>query len=288
MPAFRFGVVSAGAPSGTSWAELARRVEASGFDTLVVPDNLSLGLSPFPALAAAAAVTSTLRVGTYVLANDLRHPVQVAKESVALATLSDGRFELGLGAGRPGGDRELAMIGKSWDAPAIRIDRLAESVSIVRRLLAGETVDLAGGHYRAQGASITDRPVDVPLLIAGSGPKMLRLAGSLADTVALGVAPGATAEQLAPAVDAARAGAGDRAIEFNVNLMAVDGVLPRHLHGRLDPAVLADSVAAVAGSPRDMADQLRERRERFGISYVLVGDELMAAFAPVVAELAGT
>ena len=288
MPAFRFGVVSAGGPSGTQWAELARRVEASGFDTLVAPDNLSLGLSPFPALAAAAAVTSTLRVGTYVLANDLRHPVQVAKETVALATLSDGRFELGLGAGRPGGEREVAMIGRSWDAPAIRIDRLAESVSIIRRLLAGESVDLAAGHYRAQGASITDRPVEVPLVIAGSGPRMLRLAGSLADTVALGVPPGATAEQLAAAVDAVRVGAGARPVELNINLMAVDGVLPRHLEGRLEPSVLADSVAAVAGSPRDMADQLRERRERFGISYVLVGHELMDAFAPVVAELAGT
>ena len=288
MPAFRFGVVSAGGASGTRWAELARRVEASGFDTLVAPDNLSLGLSPFPALAAAAAVTSTLRVGTYVLANELRHPVQVAKETVALATLSDGRFELGLGAGRPGGDRELAMIGKSWDAPAIRIDRLAESVSIIRRLLAGESVDLAAGHYRAQGASVTDRPVDVPLLIAGSGPRMLHLAGSLADTVALGVAPGATADQLAAAVAAVRTGAGGRPIELNVNLMAVDGVLPRHLQGRLNPSVLADSVTAVAGSPRDMANQLRERRERFGISYVLVGEELMDAFVPVVAELAGT
>jgi len=288
VPTFRFGVVSAGAPSGTRWAELARRVEAAGFDTLVVPDNLSQGLSPFPALAAAGAVTSALRVGTYVLANDLRHPVQVAKEAVALAALTDGRFELGLGAGRPGGDREVAMIGKSWDAPAIRIDRLAEAVSIVRRLLAGETVDLTGGHYRAHGASVTDRPVDVPLLIAGSGPRMLRLAGSLADTVALGVAPGATAEQLTGSVEAVRNGARGRPVELNLNLMAVDGVLPRHLQGRLDRSTLADSVAAVAGPPRDMADQLRERRERFGISYVLVGEELMDAFAPVVVELAGT
>lgn len=288
MAAFRFGVVSAGAPSGTRWTELARRVEAAGFDVLVAPDNLSQGLSPFPALAAAAAVTTTLRVGTYVLANDLRHPVQVAKEAVALAALSDGRFELGLGVGRPGGDREVAMIGKDWDAPGVRIDRFAEAVSIVRRLLAGECVDVAGTHYAARGASVTDRPVDVPLLVAGSGPRMLRLAGSLADTVALGVAPGATADQLAASVDAARAGARGRPVELNLNLMAVDGLVPRHLHGRLDRSVLAGSVTAVAGSPPEMADQLRERRERFGISYVLVGDELMDAFAPVVAELAGS
>jgi len=284
---FRFGVVSAGAASGTSWTELVRRVEASGFQSLVAPDNLSLGLSPFPALAAAAAVTTTLRVGTYVLANDLRHPVQVAKEAVTLAVLSDGRFELGLGVGRPGADRELAMIGRSWDSPATRIDRLAESVPVLRRLLAGETVEVSGGHYEARGAAVTDRPVEVPLLIAGSAPRMLRLAGALADTVALGVAPTATAEHLAASVDTVRAGARGRTVELNLNLMAVDGVLPRYLQNRLDPSVLADSVAAVTGSPRDMADQLRERRARFGVSYVLVGEELMDAFAPVVAELAG-
>src|SRR5437773_2881695 len=98
---FRFGVVAAVARSAVEWLARVRRVEALGYATLVIPDNMRHTLAPIPALAVAAAATTTLRLGTYVLANDLRHPVQLAKEVATLDRLSSGRLELGIGAGRP-------------------------------------------------------------------------------------------------------------------------------------------------------------------------------------------
>ncbi|MBG6094747.1 TIGR03621 family F420-dependent LLM class oxidoreductase [Nocardioides luteus] len=291
---FRFGVVAAQAPTGAAWSDLARRVESAGYDTLVMPDNVSFGHAVFPALAAAAAVTTTLRVGTYVLANDFRHPVQVAKESATLAVLSGGRFELGLGAGRPDSERENAMLGLGFDRPGVRVDRLVESIGLIKRLLAGETVTVEGPHHRAVEASVLPYgtpPQQVPLLVAGGGPRMLRIAGEHADIAALGIPFDAEESAVRAAVDQVRSADRPGAIpELNMNLMAVGDTVPRYLAGRLDPAALAaaGAVGVVSGSPAEMADQLRERRERLGVSYILVGDELMEAFAPVVGLLAGS
>ncbi|WP_425953626.1 LLM class flavin-dependent oxidoreductase [Xylanimonas sp. McL0601] len=287
---FRFGVVAAQAPTGSAWTDLARRVEQLGYDTLVMPDTVAHGLAVFPALAHAAQAVARLRVGTYVLANDLRHPVAVAKEAATLAVLTGGRFELGLGAGRPAAEADFAMLGLPWGAPGLRVSRLEQSVAIVRSLLAGETVTVDGPHYTAHDARILPPGLDVPpvpLLIAAHGPRMLRLAGSAADVVALGVPPQtdlAAAAKLAEQVAAAAAG---RRVEVNVNLMAVGDAVPRYLAGRLDPAALDGSVAAVAGDPERAAEQLLERRDRLGLSYLLVADELMETFAPTVARLAG-
>ncbi|MBL0887583.1 TIGR03621 family F420-dependent LLM class oxidoreductase [Myceligenerans indicum] len=288
---FRFGVVTTAPPRATAWTDHARAVERLGYDTLVMPDNVSRGLAVFPALAAAAAATSRLRLGTYVLANDVRHPVMVAKESLALAALSDGRFELGLGAGRPAAQADNAMLGLPFDDGAVRVSRLAESIGLIRRLLDGETVTHDGEHYAVTGATVTAdgaaaRPV--PLMIAAGAPRMLRLAGEVADTVALAVPPDAAGEDAAAKVDRVRSAAG-RHVEANVNLMAVGGQVPWFLRGRLDAEALAaaGSPAAVSGSPQEMADELRARRERWGLSYYLVSDELMDTFAPVARELAG-
>jgi probable F420-dependent oxidoreductase len=287
---FRFGVVAAQAPTGSAWTDLARRVEQLGYDTLVMPDNVAHGLAVFPALAHAAQAAPRLRVGTYVLANDLRHPVAVAKEATTLAVLTDGRFELGMGAGRPAAEADVAMLGLPWGPPGVRVARLEQSVTLVRRLLAGETVTVDGPHYTAHHARVVPTGLDVPqvpLLIAARGPRMLRLGGEAADVVALGVPPQTEPAAAAALADQVRAAAGARDVELNVHLMAVGELVPAFLAGRLDPAALDGSVAAVAGDPARAAEQLRERRDRLGISYVLVGDELMEAFAPVVARLAG-
>jgi probable F420-dependent oxidoreductase len=291
---FRFGVVAGGAPSRTAWLDQARRIEALGFDTLVMPDNLGHLPAVFPTLAAAAAVTERLHLGTYVLANDFRHPVMVAKEAATLALLSDGRFELGLGAGRPDAARDNRMLGLPFDQGGVRVQRLEESIGIIRRLLDGETVTASGPRYTVDEASISLRAGDAPpvrLLVAGSGPRMLRLAGRVADGVALGVGPDATLASVGPLVDHVRtAGGRSDGVELALNLMAVAGTVPRFLADRIDADALAalGSVAVVSGTPADMADQLRRRREELGISYVLVGDELVDAFAPVVGLLSGT
>jgi len=284
---FRFGVVSAQPPRGSGWIDHVRRVEDLGYDTLLMPDNVGNGLAVFPALAAAAAATSRLRLGSYVLANDSRHPVQVAKEALAVALLSGGRFELGLGAGRPDAGRDNAMLGLGFDPPRTRVSRLIDSVSIIKRLLAGETVDHESEHYSIKQASIVPWGVEPPtikLLVAGAGRRMITLAGQQADILALGIPPQTTGEVIAEPIEWLRTAAAARPVEINVNLMAVGDLVPHYLSGRIDVPALAEqgAVSVVTGSREQMADQLRERREQLGINYFVVGDELMDAFAPVV------
>ena len=127
---FRFGVVTALARTGEEWGERARRIESLGYATLVMPDRVQYTLSPLPALATAAAVTRTLRVGTYVAANDFRNPVLLAKDSATLDLLSGGRFELGLGAGIPTPEDDQ-MLGIPFDRGRVRVDRLAESLGLI-------------------------------------------------------------------------------------------------------------------------------------------------------------
>ncbi|GAA2231888.1 LLM class F420-dependent oxidoreductase [Promicromonospora sukumoe] len=293
---FRFGVVATPARTGTAWLDHARHVESLGFDTLVAPDSIAHGLSVLPLLAAAATVTTRLHLGTYVLANDFRHPVLVAKDAVTLAVLSDGRFELGIGAGHPGTGPDDAMIGRTFDRPGVRVSRLAESVDIIRRLLAGQAVTTTGEHYTTTDASVLPHGTDlphVPLLIGAGGPRMLTLAAQHADTVALGIpldADAPTATALVTLLhDAATTAGRDAPVELNINLMAVGDAVPRYLADRIDPAALAarGAVSVVSGSPQEMADQLRERRERLGVSYFVVSEELVDAFTPVLRLLSG-
>lgn len=295
---FRFGVVASQAPTGAAWLDHARHIERLGFDTLVTPDSIAHGLSVLPMLAAAATATTRLHLGTYVLANDFRHPVLVAKDAMTLAVLSDGRFELGIGAGHPGTGPDNAMLGRTFDRPGVRVSRLAESVGIIRRLLDGETVTTTGEHYTTTDAHVVPyemQPHHVPLLIGAGGTRMLTLAGGHADTVALGIPLDADADTAAKLIDRVRDAERSRPVptgapvELNVNLMAVGDAVPRYLADRIDPTALAASgaLSVVTGSPQDMADQLRDRRERLGISYLVVSEELVDAFTPVLRILAG-
>jgi probable F420-dependent oxidoreductase len=293
---FRFGVVAAAARSGDEWIAKARRAETLGYATLVIPDNLQHTLAPLPALAMAAAATRTLRVGTYVLPNDFRNPVLLAKDVATLDLLSGGRFELGLGAGRPDAVADNRMLGLPFDSGAVRVARLAESLGIVKALLAGQRVSSTGSFYAVADAQISPLPVQQPrppILVAGSGRHLLSLAGREADIIALGLPPDATATVAAERIDWIRAAAGDRfsEIELNINLMAVAGQVPRWIGARLGLTAqdLAErgSVAAVSGTTDEMCAQLIERRAMLGLSYMLVSDEFMELFAPVVERLAG-
>jgi len=291
---FRFGVVTAVASSGEEWAARARRIESLGFSTLVMPDGLRYTLAPMPALAAAAAATRTLRVGTYVIANDFRNPVLLAKEAATLDVLSGGRFELGMGAGRPAAADDNRMLGIGFDSGGVRVARLEESLALLKRVLAGETATAAGPHYAAAGAEVSPRTARrPPILVAGSGRRLLSLAAREADIVALGLQPTEPAAAAAERIGWLREAAGDRfdELELNLNLMAVGDQVPRHLSMRLGVTAAdlaaAGSVAAVTGTTDEMCATLERRREELGISYLMVGDELMDAFAPVVERLAG-
>lgn len=272
---FRFGVVAGMADDGKAWTSLARRTEELGFDTLLMPDTRWTP-SPFPALAAAAAGTSSLRLGTHVLAVPFRTPAMVARETDTLDLLSDGRFELGLGTGRPGAESEAAHLGMPWGSAAERLAMLTETIATVKREFAERGVELP------------------PIMLAGSGRWLLDLAAAEADILTLALPPSTDEEGLAAKVGELRSTAGEAVdrLELAINLTAVGGELPPEIAGRLGVDLeglrRAGSYAVLDGSPREMADTLLRRRDRYGITYVTVGRHMMEPLARVIELLHGT
>jgi probable F420-dependent oxidoreductase len=293
---FRFGIVTSQVRSADEWVAKARRIESLGYSTMLLPDTAGPTLSPIPALAVAAAATRTLRVGPYVLANDFRNPVLLARESATLDLLSNGRFELGLGAGRPHADEDYGKLGIQFDSGGVRVDRLTEALGIVKGLLAGERVTTAGRHYAVTDAEIFPRPVQQPrppILVAASGRRLLALAAREADIVAVAGRPDESEPAIKEKIDWVREAAGDRfdQIELNVNLMAVGREAHpqalRFLGVDADQLMRSGSPFVLMGTVDRMCDDLLARRERLGVSYVLVGEFFMEALAPVVERLAG-
>jgi probable F420-dependent oxidoreductase len=268
--AFRFGIVGAWARDADDWARQARHAEELGYASLLVPDTLDT-LAPWPAVAVAAAVTSNLRVGPYVLATNRRHPEEMAWEAATVELLTGGRLELGLGAGRPAAAAEVERLGLPAASPAERLARLRRTVAAVR-----------------------ERSPGVRVLIAGSGPRSLALAGELADTVALGVPPEADEVALAAAAGRVREAASARpeGVELNLNLALVGDDVPPWLSQRLGAQARAlvdgTSVAGLRGTTEERCATLRRRRDELGISYVTLPAPFADDFAPVVAQLAGT
>ena len=269
---FRFGVVVGGSQAAGQWTTTARRLESAGFATMLVPDNLD-GPAPLIAAAAAAAATSTLRVGTFVAVAGLRSPAVLAWEASTVQALAQGRFELGLGLGRPEADVDAERLGLSLGSPGHRIEQLMEVLAAVREL---------------------PEPTRPPVLLAAGGPRMLRLAGEQADIVTLGLAPSSSPEELATAAGTVRWAARGRPQppELAANLMlAGDGEPPAWVQQRmgLDAQALRAGGAAtvLVGTPEQMAETLLRRREQTGISYITGGLHLLQALAPVVERLAG-
>ncbi len=310
MHPFRFGIQCKGPADPAGWPALARKVEDLGWSTLTVADHLDDQLAPVPAAMAAAAATTTLRVGTMVLANDYRHPVMVAKEAATLDVLTGGRFELGIGAGWMTSDYDAAGI--PLDRPGVRIERLAEALTILRGLWGSSgPFSFEGAHYRVRdldGHPAPTTPGGPRVVIGGGGERVLRLAAQQADVVALNVnlragviderafpdgTPTATDRKLAWLRDAA----GDRfehlELQSRVHLAMVTddraGVIEQLAPSfGLTPAEAADTPHALIGSVEEICDQLVERRERWGISYLGLSGDQLDAFAPVVAKLAGS
>jgi probable F420-dependent oxidoreductase len=305
---FRFGVTAPSPAAGTDWAERARRVEQLGYSILVVPDHFRDHLAPVPALTAAALATTRLRVGSLVLSNDFRHPAILARDAATIDVLSSGRFELGLGAGWLRAEYDQAGI--PFEAPATRVERLEEAVTIIKGLLAGERVTFTGRHYAI--AELEGRPTPVqrphpPIAIGGGGRRTLTLAAREASIV--GLVPRARRDgsglDLTDLSDAAtreklewvRSAAGDRfdSLEINALIQAVAVAEPPpaaadRLAARFKVTrdVVLETPYALLGTIDEICATLRQRRERYGISYLTVFERDMEAFAPVVARLAGT
>lgn len=309
MHPFRFGIQCRGPADGDGWRALARKVEDLGWSTLTIADHLDDSLAPIPGVMAAAAATTTLRVGTMVLANDYRHPVVVAKEAATLDVLTGGRFELGIGAGWMTADYDAAGI--PLDRAGVRVDRLAEALTVLKGLWAGGPFSFKGEHYRIDGLDGLPQPLTAggpPIVIGGGGQRVLRLAGREADIVGINVnlkagviderafpdgTPVSTDRKVAWVREAAGPRADQLELQVRVHLAMVtddrdtviDELAPAF---GLTPDEARTTPHALVGSVDQLCDQLVERRERWGISYLGMSADQLDAFATVIARLAGT
>ncbi|MEO0492469.1 MAG: TIGR03621 family F420-dependent LLM class oxidoreductase [Actinomycetota bacterium] len=304
---FRFAVQAHQSPDGPSFVALARRIEELGYSTLHVMDHFGDQLAPIPAMTAAAAATTELRVGSLVLDNDYRHPVVLAKELATVDLLSEGRLEVGIGAGWLRSDYEEAGI--AMDRAGIRVDRLLEGLQVIKGMWNKGSFSFEGEHYRVDHDSLP-KPVQrphPPILIGGGGPRVLGIAAREADIVGINpnLKPGhwaagaqdAAADSVDRKVEIVREAAGDRFDDLERHVMAFATAVTGSRDHRIeqlsqmmgvDPATVAASPYMLIGSVGEIADDLRAYRERWGINYYTVMADQMEKFAPVVAELAGT
>jgi alkanesulfonate monooxygenase SsuD/methylene tetrahydromethanopterin reductase-like flavin-dependent oxidoreductase (luciferase family) len=263
---FRFGVVAPLTTDLAPWRDRVRRIADSGYSTLLMPDVPQWQPAPAPTLAVAAAIAD-LRVGTWVYASPLRPVWSTAWEAHSLSVLTDGRFEMGVGTGRPGIEDQLRELGLPVVPPSERLALVRETVTALR--------DLDGPDLHT------------PVVMAVRGPKARALAADVADAVTFALMPG---EPRAEVVRLAREFRAVRDVELALHVSVIgDSVAPFMAPPDTDPAALraADSLAILPGDPAAAAEEIQRRREEIGFSYFVFGADFADALAPVVAELAG-
>ncbi len=304
---FRFGIQGRTTGPRVEWIEMVRRVEALGYSTYLAMDHFVRGLDPVASLMAAAMATTTLRVGGFVFDNDFRHPAVLAKAAATIDVLSGGRLELGIGAGWL--KEEYDQTGIPFDPAPVRIERMVEAVHLLKKIFGEEPpVSFAGRHYTVTDLVSPPRPVQQPhppIMIGGGGERLLTVAAQEADIVGItsraradgtkdpaDMTAAATDRKIAWVKDAA----GARFHGIELNAVVGDVVVTGDPSGEaarlgdgygLPPGDVRESPLVLLGTPEEMAERLEERRERFGISYVVVTEPHLDAFAPVVARLAG-
>ena len=313
MKPFRFAAGIRSTASRAEFVDAVREVERLGYSSLMLSDHLVDQFAPISALGVAAALTSTLRLGTCVFNNDLRHPVVLAQELATLDRLSDGRLEIGMGAGWNKPEYEGAGI--PYDPGATRIDRLAESMTIMKGLFADGPVDFEGRFYRVKGFEDLPRPIQrphPPFFVGGGSPKLLRFAALNAQIV--GIAPRVLADGKADILGCTLAGsekkiaiikeaAGPRFDQLEINTYpslsakVTDQARPaalevaERLHRRygvdLSERDILDSPHVFIGSVDSLVEKFQMLRERLGTSHIFVGEDF-SDFAPVVERLSGT
>jgi probable F420-dependent oxidoreductase len=307
--------------TATGWRDRARRIEDLGYSTFLVSDHVAgpgvamektghppAGLAVSPALMALAAATTRLRVGSRVACIDYHHPVVLAKEMATIDLLSDGRLEVGLGAGWLTGEYEA--LGIPFEPAGTRIERLDEAVTLLKQLFQEGPVTFHGKHFHAEGFEGSPRPVQrphPPITIGGGSRRVLELAGRQADIVSLnydnssgllgsfGVQSG-TAARTEDKLGWISQGAGERIDEVEIEIgVYFAAVTP-------DPLSVAEQLGArfglsgkemmihphaLFGSVDHLGDELQRRREDYNISYFSIPESLAEEFAPVVEHLAG-
>jgi probable F420-dependent oxidoreductase len=306
---FRFSVQEHRAHSASQWRERAKAIEAMGYSTFYQPDHFGDQVGPIAGLMAAADATTSLRIGSLVYDNDYRHPVVLAKEAASLDLLSDGRFDFGIGAGWMIADYQQSGI--AYDSAGTRIARLAEAIEIFKRFFAGSEFSFKGEHYTIEGLEGAPLPVQKPhppFVLGGGGRKMLELAAREAETINVNFSlaegrPGRRVARtgLAAATDEKlrwiRDAAGDRfeAIELGVWTFMAQVTDDRDEVAAMlapatgvEPSDVLEIPHFMLGTTDQVAEDIVRRRERFGISHVVVPGDAADALAPVVARLAGT
>lgn len=287
---FRFGVVTGNALSHAEWIAKARKAEGLGYATLLVPDHITIGIAPLTALAVAAEATTTLRIGSLVFCNDFRHPAWLAKEAATLDLLSDGRFELGMGAGYLPAD--YTQTGIPFESPGTRVSRLEEAFRIMEQLFTQETVNFSGAYYTITGMQGKPKPIQKPhppIYIGCSGKRLISIAAQRADSIGIGfniwkrevteVKP----EDIAQKIAWVREAAGKRFehLELGYTVFHIT-----HTNGKTDVS-FPPSLHVLDGGIDQIVEEILARRERYGFSYIQVQEWHMETFAPVVARLAG-
>lgn len=287
---------------GPTWVAELRRIEELGFDTVSVSHHVTNGwqLGPIAAMAYAAASTTRLRVLSLVTQNPLQHPALLAKEIATIDRLSDGRVELGIGAGWLVDD--YAVLGVDFEPGRARVAQLSEALEVIRDYFTTDSVDFAGNYYRVNRMEALPRCVqepNPPILVGANGPRMLDLAGRRADIVGVqarrvGGRSGrdAVADLTAASIEAkielvrhaaARARRAVPLIQLScLHVEVTDADGPGHrsswtevIEAQMDS--LEDSPVALIGTAADCAKKIRECSERFGIGYWHFGQDVESA-----------
>lgn len=313
---FRFGILCEEMGNREDWLAKAQRAEELGYDTLLLRDHFMPGtfgdqFAPISALTAAAMVTNKLRIGSMVFDNDYRHPVVLGKEVATLDVLSGGRFEFGLGAGWMGSEYEQA--GLQFDSPGTRIDRFEEALQIFKGLFPGEPLTFAGKHYRITDIQNFPMPFQrphPPILVGAGGKRMLAIAAREADIVGILAGPlnaglptpndpaAYSAQRFAQKIEWLREAAGERFAQIELSVLTTP-VFTDNRHWGAEQVAQRRGWSGVAveeilemptifvGTVEQIAEQMLERRECFGVSYYMTFDHMMEAYAPLVEQLAG-
>jgi probable F420-dependent oxidoreductase len=317
---FRFGFTGGVSSKKVKLLDSARTVEALGYSTFGLADHFVRPFAPLIAGQAVADATTTLRITQTVLAQDFREPAVLAKELATLDVLSEGRLQIGLGAGWLRQEYEDASL--QFDPAPVRIARLEETAIILRGLLADGPFSFEGEHYMIN--ALEGRPTPVqrprpPIMIGGGGKKVLSVAARQADIVQLmptnrgGKTSLDPSQFSAPAIEEKigwiRDAAGERfdEIELSAQLLEcavtdrpeehlsdlakrIAGVIEHMGGGRVDLGEedLRSSPIVAVGSVEDVCDKLIDTRARFGISYFAAPiDNRPDVMAPVIERLAG-
>jgi probable F420-dependent oxidoreductase len=285
--------------NATEWLDTARRAEAAGFESLLVADHPGACAAPFVALAAAAAVTTTIRLGSYVVNAGVREPILLAADVATLDVVSGGRAVLGLGAGHT--PAEWAAVGRTRPDVRGRVDRCIAVAEATRALLAGERVTVTGPHLTMTGAELAaPRPVQdrVPLLIGGGNRRLLRWAAEHADVIGLSGLGRTLADGHAHDVrwrlediDEQVAPLAGRQLEALVQHVEITDDAEKSLAGLADdtglaPAQLAQVPYVLVGTADEIVAAVREHRRRWGISRYAVRRPALDVLGPLLPRLA--